>query len=85
MEQLTTIKGINFSAVVSNNGAEIKSVKHHNGTEFMWQADADIWPRTAPVLFPIVGKVKNDLLRVNDKGYPISQHGFVPQSRSLVQ
>ena len=76
MEQLTTIKGLNFSAVVSNNGAEIKSIKHLNGTEFMWQADADIWPRTAPVLFPIVGKVKNDLLRVKDKGYAISQHGF---------
>jgi len=76
MEQLTTIKGTNFSAVVSNNGAEIKSVKHQNGTEFMWQSDADTWPRTAPVLFPIVGKVKNDLLRVKDKVYTISQHGF---------
>ncbi|MFN3446445.1 MAG: aldose 1-epimerase family protein [Bacteroidia bacterium] len=86
MEQLTTIKGINFTAIVSNNGAELKSIKHLNGTEFMWQADADIWPRTAPVLFPIVGKVKNDLLRVKDKGYAISQHGFARDKKfSLIE
>jgi galactose mutarotase-like enzyme len=86
MEQLITIKGINFTAIVSNNGAELKSIKHLNGTEFMWQADADIWPRTAPVLFPIVGKVKNDLLRVKDKGYAISQHGFARDKKfSLIE
>ncbi len=86
MEQLTTINGINFTAVVSNNGAELKSIKHLNGTEFMWQADADIWPRTAPVLFPIVGKVKNDLLRVKENGYAISQHGFARDKKfSLIE
>lgn len=85
MEQLTTIKGINFTAVISNNGAELKSVKHSNGTEFMWQADADIWPRTAPVLFPIVGKVKNDKLRVKDKTFAISQHGFARDKKFSIQ
>lgn len=85
MEQLTTIKGINFTAVISNNGAELKSVKHTNGTEFMWQADADIWPRTAPVLFPIVGKVKNDKLRVKDKTFAISQHGFARDKKFSIQ
>lgn len=66
-----------FTATISTLGAELKSVKSvANNHEFMWQADADIWPRTAPVLFPIVGKVKNDLLRVNSKTYPLSQHGF---------
>lgn len=85
MEQLTTIKGINFTAVISNNGAELKSVKHSNGTEFMWQADADIWPRTAPVLFPIVGKVKNDKLRVKDKTFATSQHGFARDKKFSIQ
>lgn len=66
-----------FKATISTLGAELKSVKNTDtNTEFMWQADADIWPRTAPVLFPIVGKVKNDLLRVNSKTFPLTQHGF---------
>ncbi len=67
----------NFTATISNVGAELKSVIHLNSkTEFMWQADQDIWPRTAPVLFPIVGKVKNDLLRAQGKTFPLTQHGF---------
>lgn len=76
MPELVEIKSTHFTAKISTLGAELKSVKSHTGTEFMWQADADIWPRTAPVLFPIVGKVKNDLVRVNGTTYGISQHGF---------
>lgn len=76
MPQLIEIKSKNNTAQVSTLGAELKSVRDKKGTEFMWQADADIWPRTAPVLFPIVGKVKNDLIRVKGVTYGISQHGF---------
>lgn len=86
MEHKTTITGKHFKAVISSLGAELKSVQHQNGTEFMWQANPDIWPRTAPVLFPIVGKVKNDVLKVEGKTYPISQHGFARDKQfSLVQ
>lgn len=84
MEQKITINGKHLSAVISTLGAELKSVRHQNGTEFMWQADPDIWPRTAPVLFPIVGKVKNDVLKVGGKTYPISQHGFARDKKFSV-
>lgn len=84
MQDLITIHGTNYTAILSNNGAELKSIKHKNGTEFMWQANADIWPRTAPVLFPIIGKVKSDLLRVDDKTYAISQHGFARDKKFTV-
>jgi galactose mutarotase-like enzyme len=76
MPQLVEIKSKNNTALISTLGAELKSVKDHKGTEFMWQADADIWPRNAPILFPIVGKVRNDMVRVKGVTYGISQHGF---------
>lgn len=76
MPKTITIKSKKFNASISTLGAELKSVTSADGLEFMWQADADIWPRTAPVLFPVVGKVKNDQLRVNQVTYGISQHGF---------
>lgn len=76
MPQTITISTTHYTARICTLGAELKSVKSDKGTEFMWQADADIWPRTAPVLFPVVGKVKNDQVRVNGVTYPISQHGF---------
>lgn len=76
MTRLIIIRSNYFTAKISTLGAELKSVRSTKGTEFMWQADADIWPRTAPVLFPVVGKVKNDVLKVNGVSYGIGQHGF---------
>lgn len=62
---------------VSDHGAELKSlVKADSGKEFMWQADAKYWGRTAPVLFPIVGSVWNGEYKVNGVSYKLSQHGF---------
>lgn len=84
MSALISIRSNHFTAQVSLLGAELKSVQPANGTEFMWQADADVWPRTAPVLFPVVGKVKNDLLRINEVTYGIGQHGFARDKKFTV-
>jgi galactose mutarotase-like enzyme len=42
----------------------------------MWQADSHVWPRHAPVLFPLVGRLKNDSYSYENKSYQLSQHGF---------
>ena len=44
--------------------------------EWMWQANAEFWPRTAPVLFPIVGKLNENSYRHGSDFFPMSQHGF---------
>ena len=44
--------------------------------EYIWTAQPDIWARHAPVLFPIVGKVKNNQYKVGAEIYELSQHGF---------
>jgi len=51
------------------------SLKDAQGVELIWQAGA-AWPRHAPLLFPIVGRLKNDELRHRGKTYPMTQHGF---------
>lgn len=62
---------------VSPKGAELTSIRDvQTGFEYLWQADAIVWGRHAPVLFPIVGKVKNNTLIVNGNPYPMGQHGF---------
>ena len=71
------LKNSYISIKVSDHGAELKSlVKADSGKEFMWQADAKYWGRTAPVLFPIVGSVWNGEYKVNGVSYKLSQHGF---------
>lgn len=57
------------------SGAELTSIVK-NGVEYLWQADASIWARHAPVLFPIVGKLNNNTYRIDDKTYSLPQHGF---------
>lgn len=61
---------------VNAAGAELCSLKNAEGLELLWQADKTVWPRHAPVLFPIVGRLKNDSYVLNDKSYKLTQHGF---------
>jgi galactose mutarotase-like enzyme len=42
----------------------------------IWNADPAFWARHSPVLFPIVGTLKNDTYRYNSKQYLLSRHGF---------
>ena len=48
--------------------------------ELRWQAEP-VWPRHAPVLFPIVGRLKGDVLRHRGQSYPMTQHGFARDRR----
>ncbi|MCM1153798.1 MAG: aldose 1-epimerase family protein [Roseburia sp.] len=62
---------------VDSMGAELKSLKKiDTGTEFMWEADPAYWKRTSPVLFPLVGGLKNGEYRSNGQSYALGQHGF---------
>ncbi|MBC7960508.1 MAG: aldose 1-epimerase family protein [Vallitaleaceae bacterium] len=58
-------------------GAEQTSFKlKADGCEYLWQGDPKVWGRHAPVLFPIVGKVKNNEYFIDSECFKLSQHGF---------
>lgn len=71
-----SIKNNFIEIKVNSLGAELSSLKTSVGTELLWQANRDIWPRHAPVLFPIVGRLKNNSFVYRDQNYSLSQHGF---------
>ncbi|RXF73581.1 aldose 1-epimerase family protein [Hansschlegelia zhihuaiae] len=64
-----------LSATISAAGAELVSLKDAQGVELLWQAGPE-WPRRAPVLFPIVGRLAGDALRHEGASYRVTQHGF---------
>src|SRR3954447_13717083 len=70
-----TIADGSISATIKRAGAELCSLKNAFQHELVWQA-GPAWPRHAPILFPIVGRLKNDALHVRGKSYPMKQHGF---------
>jgi galactose mutarotase-like enzyme len=58
-------------------GAELTRVySKETELEYLWNGDASFWGRHAPVLFPIVGQVKNKTYVVEGSEYHLSQHGF---------
>ncbi len=63
--------------LIKTQGAELCSITDKKtGIEFLWQADPGIWARHAPVLFPIVGKLNENKIKINGKDYEMNQHGF---------
>ncbi len=75
-----TLRSDGATAAVLAHGAELCSLKNGQGFELLWQAGRQ-WRRHAPLLFPIVGKLKNDQLRHRGKAYPMTQHGFARDQR----
>lgn len=68
-------------ATIAEDGAELISLKSkkHN-IEYIWQGDPTFWARHAPVLFPVVGRLKDDQYTYENQTYPMSQHGFARDS-----
>lgn len=73
---LTVLQNETISVTIDSRGAEMVSLKNVLGREYLWSGDPLYWKRHAPVLFPLVGSLKNKQYRLGDKVFPMSQHGF---------
>ena len=69
---------------VTADGAEPVSLRtvtgHRPEHELLWQAGPE-WPRHAPMLFPIVGRLAGDTLRHDGRTMRMTQHGFARDRR----
>ncbi|MGY4302843.1 galactose mutarotase-like enzyme [Bradyrhizobium sp. USDA 4369] len=79
-DDLHTISAGGVTASIKAIGAELCSLKTTAGLELLWQA-GPAWPRHAPWLFPIVGRLKDDQLRHRGRTFPMTQHGFARDLR----
>ncbi|MFX4219253.1 aldose 1-epimerase family protein [Aliarcobacter butzleri] len=71
------IKNSFIAAQIKSFGAELNSLKKcDENFEYIWQANSKYWARHSPVLFPIVGRLKEDSYFYKNKKYSLSQHGF---------
>lgn len=61
--------------VAESLGAELQSLVI-GGKEWLWNADPAWWPRHSPILFPTVGKSRNDRIQVDGAFHTMPQHGF---------
>lgn len=73
-------------ASFSELGGELQSlVAKETGIEYLWQGNAEFWGRRSPVLFPFVGRLKDDQYSYQGKTYHMGQHGFARDQRFVAK
>lgn len=72
----TTISNGKLTAAIHSKGAELASLREASGREYIWEGDPAFWGKHAPVLFPIVGTLKDGQYRHGGKTYVLPRHGF---------
>ena len=59
-------------------GAEMISLfSKKTRQEYLWRPNPAVWNQSAPILFPIVGRLKNGKYTYKGKSYMLPPHGFV--------
>ncbi|MDE6590792.1 MAG: aldose 1-epimerase family protein [Oscillospiraceae bacterium] len=81
--QLTLQKGP-YSAVLDTMGGELVSFRDASGTEYIWGGDPAYWSGRNPVLFPIVGNLKDGKVRIDGQTCEMARHGFARRSEFSV-
>jgi galactose mutarotase-like enzyme len=73
-----TIHSGSVKAVIKSKGAELSSLTDETGTQYLWQGDPTYWKSQSPVLFPIVGSLRNKTARTANGGTcRMERHGAV--------
>jgi len=67
-------------------GAELKSIKSKTtGLDYLWKGDPEFWGKFSPVLFPVIGALKDSSYIVDDKLYELPRHGFARDHEFAVE
>ncbi len=81
-----TIENEFLQITVHPIGAELQSLYNkQTNTELLWSGDASYWGKFSPVLFPIVGSLKENSYFYNNKNYHLPRHGFAREKEFLLK
>lgn len=72
-----TIENEYLAVDIIQKGAELQRIYNKKiFLEYLWNGDPAFWSKRSPVLFPIVGSLKNNTYFYENKSYQLSRHGF---------
>lgn len=79
------IQNEDFRVCARDTGAELISfVDKRSEYEYLWQKNA-VWNGQSPLLFPIVGRLRDDRYCVNGREYHLEKHGFARRRRFVLE
>src|SRR3979490_210543 len=70
------IRSERLVAEISPHGAELTRLRDQDGKDLLWNGCEKCWTGRAPLLFPIVGALRNNAAVVDGKIFSMRQHGF---------
>lgn len=74
---ITEIHNSYITAQIKHSGAELFSLKNNKtNKEYIWEGNSEFWGKHSPVLFPIVGMLKNNRYYIDNTEYHLPRHGF---------
>ena len=73
------------TAQVDTHGGELVSYRDETGLEYIWTGDPAYWTGRNPLLFPIVGGLREDKIRIGDGTFSMARHGFARRSEFTVK
>ena len=80
------LKNQKLTIKVNPKGAELSSLfNNENQTEYLWNADPAFWGKSSPVLFPIVGALKENKYFFEGQEYTLPRHGFARDREFIVE
>jgi len=77
MSELVFLENNFLRVGIHPKGAELQLLESKKtGKSYLWKGDAAWWGKFSPVLFPIVGSLKNNTYYYNGQAYTLPRHGF---------
>ncbi len=79
-----SIQNEHLEITVRTYGAELISIKSKNQIEYIWQRNPEFWNRCAPILFPVVGRLRDKYTMIDNKKYSMDIHGFLKDQEFIL-
>lgn len=70
------LKNGGLRAAARTRGGELVSLRDASGQEHIWEGNPAFWSGQNPVLFPIVGSLRDGKVDINGRTYEMDRHGF---------
>ena len=75
MSEIISISSNSLTASIDTMGAQLMNLRKGE-SEYLWQGDSNWWPRRAPILFPIVGVLKDSKAESAEGTISLARHGL---------
>ncbi|SCY00586.1 aldose 1-epimerase family protein [Microvirga guangxiensis] len=75
-----TLSNSHLKAQIVGLGAELVALQDEAGHDLLWDGEPTFWTGRSPLLFPIVGRLRDDRTLIEGRPYSMKQHGFARAS-----